>query len=469
MDVTSSTHGPPDQPRHGGATRIVAQWASDVEAHGLTPEVRHHARRLLIDYLAAAVAGSITALSRDLRRHLDLVEPGDQSTVIGGTRLGAGAAAFANGTAAHGLELDDGYTPGAVHPSVTALPAILAAAEFYRSEPHDVTTAIAVGVETTCRIAAAGHPATLNAGFHNTAVAGVFGAAAGVANLLGADASRMASALGIAGSHAGGLHEYSAEGSEVKRLHAGKSARAGLASAQLGVAGMPGPHTVLEGANGYFAAFARGDWRPDLLVGDLGERWTFLGTYVKTHPCCRHLHGPIDAALALFADGDLDTTRIERIEVDTFAIAARFNRPRPRSFMEAQFSIPHAVAVALRVGRVGVEAFGDDLRADAEVQRMAEVTAVRTDPTLDGRYPHERPAVVTLHLIDGSVQKQSVSQPIGEPDNPISDDHLGQKFMRMVVPVLGHSRAERTLAAAWDLTDLAPITTDLGATGQQSF
>lgn len=453
----------PSQSASRGATRELARWVASVRPSDLPSEVRHHANRLLVDYLSAAIAGSVAPLSQRLSRHLSSTDPGDQATAVGGGLLTAGAAAFANGTSAHGLEMDDGYTPGAVHPSATTLPAVLALAEARGAEPERILTAIVVGVETTARIAAAGHPATLNAGFHNTAVAGVFGAAAATANLLGADPDQVASALGIAGSHAGGLHEYAITGSEVKRLHAGKSARDGLGSAQLAMAGLSGPHTVLEGRQGYFAGFARGDWRPDVLLNDLGGQWNLLRTYVKPYPCCRHLHGPIDAALALRESVPLDTSRIVGISVETFAIAARFDRTEPTSFIEAQLSIPYAVAAALRHGRFDVGTFGSESRADEELRRLARLVHVSVDADLDARYPMERPAAVSVRLADGSLLRRLVRQPLGEPDNPIDDKGLDQKFLGLTEPIVGRTRAENTLAAAWKLSAIAPITADLGA------
>ncbi|NLE95062.1 MAG: MmgE/PrpD family protein, partial [Dehalococcoidia bacterium] len=253
------------------ATRTLAHWAAGVTLESMPDEVRHACRRLVLDYLGAAIAGSTTDMSATLRAILPSLAPGSQATIIQGGRVSAVGAAFANGTAAHGLELDDGYTQGSVHPSAATLPAVLALAEQGGLGPNRVLPAVAVAVEVTTRVAAAAHPATLHAGFHNTPIAGVLGAAAGCALLLGGGPEVVASALGLAGSHAGGLREYHAEGSEVKRIHAGKAARDGLTCAVLANAGVDGPHTVLEGEQGYFRAFARGEWRPSTLLDGLGS------------------------------------------------------------------------------------------------------------------------------------------------------------------------------------------------------
>ncbi|MEU6641943.1 MmgE/PrpD family protein [Saccharomonospora sp. NPDC046836] len=446
-----------------GATWAVAEWAAQVRPRDLSEELRHQARRILVDYTAAAVVGSTTALSRRVRAHLAEAAPGEQATVVGGTRLAAGGAAFANGTAAHGLELDDGYTPGSVHPGAVTLPAVLAAAELAGADPDELVAAVAVGVEVTARIAAAGHPATLRGGFHNTAVAGVFGAAAGAARLLGADSRQLVDALGIAGSHAGGLREYHTSASDTKRLHAGKTARDGLGSAQLALAGVTGPETVLEGRQGYFASIARGSWDESTLLDGLGSTWVCLRTYVKPYPCCRHLHGPVDAVLALQERQGIPPADVVAVSVETFGIASRHGRRHCTSLLEAQLSIPFAVATTLRSGVPGLASFGPEARADPEVARLAALVSVACDAELDSAYPRARPARVAVTLRNGAVLRREIRYPLGEPSNPIDDEGLGAKFLRLTTPVVGEQHAADLLAALWKLDDLEPLTTGLGA------
>ena len=67
-------------------------------------------------------------------------------------------------------------------------------------------------------------------GWHATATVGTFGAAAGVARLLGLNAAQVTMALGIAGTQAAGLK--SMFGTMCKPLHAGKAAMNGLMAAR---------------------------------------------------------------------------------------------------------------------------------------------------------------------------------------------------------------------------------------------
>lgn len=446
------------------ATVSLASWVADVGRSGVSDSVAMHVRRLLADYLAAVVVGSQSAVSKMLGPYLAEVHPGHDATVVGG-RLNAPGAAFANGTAAHAFDVDDGYTPGSVHPSAVAISAALAAAERYKAPTETALAAAAVGVEVTCRVARAGHPATWRRGFHNTAIAGVIGAAAGSCVVLGASEEQVVNALGLAGSHAGGLFEFLGTGAEVKRIHAGKAARDGLLCAEFARRGVTGPVSVLEGQRGYFHAFAGGDWSPDALLDGLSDTWELRRTYVKPYPCCRHLHGPIDAVLAMTGRDPIDLGQIRQVVVRTYATAAEHRLTDFDALLDAQMSMPFVLAVALRDHEVGLQQFGRDHREDPVIRDVASRVRVELDGELDAAYPRERAAVVEVQLTDGSRRVETVRQPYGEPDNPMSDEALREKFARLCAPVLGDQRAADLWRACMrarkisDVTDLllAPV------------
>ncbi|MBE8516996.1 MmgE/PrpD family protein [Amycolatopsis sp. H6(2020)] len=437
-----------------GATAQLAEWVHGMQRASLDATVAHQARRLVLDCLAAAIAGSTTEVASAVREVVAEMYPGDRAPVIGGGRASAAGAALANGTAAHALDIDDGYTPGSVHPSAPTIPAVLAAVSAGTSA-GTVLRAVTTAVEVTCRLARSAHPATREAGFHNTALAGVLGAAAGVSVVLGLDRTEVASALGVAASHSGGLFEFLGSGAEVKRLHAGKAARDGLLSAHLARLGVTGPATVLEGTNGYFHAFARAAWRPADLLDGLGEHWASRDTYVKVHPCCRHLHGAIDALLDLRAEHDL--AGVTAVRVETYSVAAAHAHTTFGSFIDAQMSLPYAVAVTLLDGQSGLAQFDAAHRTSPAVAELAARVEVVADAGLDARYPAERPARVTV-LRDGRPPLcREVGQPRGEPSRPLDDDELTAKFRLLADPVLGADRAADVAAAVWAFDDIAAV------------
>ncbi|KAA9163581.1 MmgE/PrpD family protein [Amycolatopsis acidicola] len=433
-------------------TAEVADFAARLRDEPLPAEIVTHVKRLLLDHLGGVIAASRYPVARLVADYAAVSHAGADATAVGFGPLSAEGAALVNGTAAHSLEVDDGYTPGSVHPSAVAFPAVLAAAERHEVSSERLLAGAAVALELVCRLAASGHPATWRNGFHNTPLAGVVAATAGVATVLGLDAGTTEHALGIAGSHAGGLFAFLGQDAEVKRLHAGKAARDAIASAELASRGLTGPRGVLEGKKGYFEAFTRNDYEPGTLTGGLGTEWTLLRTYVKPYPCCRHLHGPIDAALQLRDQG---VDRITKIVVGTYTVASHHNASTVDSFLGAQMSIPYAVAVALLCGEVGLAEFGDETRARRDVLALAAKVEVHADPEADAGYPRERPARVTVFAEGRDPASLRVAQPYGEPGNPVSDEALEAKFRRLCTPVLGESGVTAAIDAIRELKDLS--------------
>ena len=155
-------------------------------------------------------------------------------------------AAFLGGTAAHGIELDDGYRQGSVHPGCAVVPAVLSAGYARGASGAAVIEAIVAGYETSVALARACHPDLRQRGFHPTGACTVFGAAAAVARLHGLAAPAIADALGIAASSAAGLFAFVNGGADIKRLHAGHASREGMQAALLAAQGVQGPPGVIE-------------------------------------------------------------------------------------------------------------------------------------------------------------------------------------------------------------------------------
>ena len=84
-------------------------------------------------------------------------------------------------------------------------------------------------METLCRLSLVLPKRIHKAGFHPTSVLGAMAATLAVSATLGLNRKQTVDALGIAGSMAGGIIEYLAEGAWTKRLHAGWAARIGPA------------------------------------------------------------------------------------------------------------------------------------------------------------------------------------------------------------------------------------------------
>src|SRR6201987_1947006 len=209
----------------------LAQKIAALDAANLPLAVRRKCEELLIDVIGLAV----TARNEDyVKSVIAACDDDGPCTAIGHTRmLSAAAAALVNGTAIHGEDFDDTFEGGPVHAGAVIVPAVLAACERHNLDGRMALTGIAVGTEVLCRLSLVGPKAVHKAGFHPTAIFGAMGAAAGVGAALGLNAKQIVDALGIAGSMAGGIIEYLAEGAWTKRLHAGWAAQSGIRAALL--------------------------------------------------------------------------------------------------------------------------------------------------------------------------------------------------------------------------------------------
>jgi 2-methylcitrate dehydratase PrpD len=443
-----------------GLTTALAEWVAD-GSRDIEERIRVRARRMLLDVLGVAVRGAGTPVAGTARSVLGRVMPGTAGIVGTGERAAPPAAAFANGVAAHALELDDGYTRGSVHPSAVVFPAVLAVAEELDLSVGELVDAFAVGAEVTCRIAEAGHPETYWRGFHNTPLAGAIGAAAGAARALGLDAAATASAIGIACSHSGGLFQFVEDGADVKRLHPGMAARNGWESAFLAAAGVTGPARALEGRRGYFHAFAgRSDEASVDVVEGLGTSWRILDVYVKPHACCRALHASVDGLLRLRDEEGVRWPDVRRVTVRTYRKAAEYCGTRVASLLDAQMSLPVAAVVALRSGRVGLDELAEAAAGGVSAADLARVT-VEHAAEYDALYPPLRPTLVRVETADGMLERY-LDRPYGEPGNDMSAEDLHRKFLSLAAPVLGEATAEALARALDDSTlpvrDLVALT-----------
>ena len=354
-------------------------------------------------------------------------------TVIGHTRtLTAAGAAFVNGTAAHGEDFDDTFEGGPVHAGAVIVPAVLAACERHNPDGLTVLTGIAVGTEVLCRLSLVVPKAVHKAGFHPTAVFGVMGAAAGVGVALGLNARQIVDALGIAGSMAGGIIEYLAEGAWTKRMHAGWAAQSGIRAALLARAGFVGPRTVFEGVHGLFHGFAhttQGDY--DALTGDFGSRWVTDTLAFKPYPCGTMAQPYIDCAKRLAARGivaeDIREILCEVAEGTVHRLWEPLaDKQRPRNGYAAKFATPYLLATGFVKGGVGLGAFTENAVRDTEVLALAAKVKFVIDP--DNPYPNNYTGHIKATLKDGSVVEERQPYLRGGAQEPLTRQDVTDKF-----------------------------------------
>ena len=276
-----------------GATRAIAETAAALRFRALPRHVAERAKDLVLDHLGVTLYGACLPWSCKVRE-IVLADGGKAaSTIYGSRRVPARAAALANGTAAHAIEFDDTHDESLSHPACAILPAAFAIAEETGASGRDFLAAMVAGYEAQCRFGAPLGNAIIRRGFHPTATLGVFGATAAVANLLRLDAGRIVSAFGSGASMSSGVMQFTedAEGTMIKRLHAGLPAERGILAARLAAIDFTGPRGAIEGTWGIGRVFAG--------VTDLG-RVTDIAVEVpdRVHPVQRPVRN--DGEVGLF-------------------------------------------------------------------------------------------------------------------------------------------------------------------------
>jgi 2-methylcitrate dehydratase PrpD len=407
------------------ADKIVA-----LKQGGLPAATTRKCEDLLIDVVGLCV----TARSEDYARSAMAGSDDDgPCTAIGHKRtLNAAGAAFVNGTAAHGEDFDDTFEGGPVHAGAVIVPAVLAACERHNPDGRMALIGIAVGTEVLCRLSLVVPKAVHKAGFHPTAIFGAMGAAAGVGAALGLNARQIVDALGIAGSMAGGIIEYLAEGAWTKRLHAGWAAQSGIKAALLARHGFVGPRTVFEGVHGLFHGFAHtthGDYAA--LTGDFGKRWVTDTLAFKPYPCGTMAQPYIDCARRLAARGikaaDIAGIVCEVAEGTVHRLWEPLaDKQRPRNGYSAKFATPYLLATGFVHGGVGLGAFTEKAIADRDVLALAAKVKFVIDP--QNPYPTNYTGHVRATMKDGSVIEERQPHMRGGAQEPLTRQDVIDKF-----------------------------------------
>lgn len=415
--------------------RDFAAFAVRTRQAGLTREVADASARALADWYGATLAGSVLEPARVLRRSLAFGQAG-RSGIVGSQDLAdPRTAALVNATASHTVEMDDIFRAGIYHPGSPTVGAALAAGQHEGVSGARLLRAIAVGYEVGDRISAAIQPAHYRF-WHTTGTVGTIGAAAAVAELLELDVDRFAHALATATTNAAGLQQAFRSDTMSKPLHAGHAADAGLVAAYAAREGFTGALDILEGEAGFGAAMSsEPDWSG--AVADLGRPWGITEPTVKFHACCGHTFAAIDAVLQLRSEG-VDFHDVVDLRIETYTIATKVaGYADPRTAFEAKFSLAYCAAVALRTGSVRLAAFEEDRLQDPALRGLVAATEVVADTEFDADVPAKRQARVTLTLADGSTRTAFRATRKGDPDDPLSENELREKFFDLATPVVG--------------------------------
>lgn len=416
------------------AAQILGKFAAKLAFDDIPPAAVERAKDCIIDIVAVATFGSQFPWSRMVADYARRYGSGGPCSLIGlkGERVHAPYAALANGTFANAFEQDNAYYPNVgAHSGSPLLPAVLAACEETQVDGKTAITAFVAACEVNYRIGSASHHGRISPeplGFHAPGLAGPYGAAAGVARVLGLNAEQTTNALGIAGSLSAGLLALtkSKQGGMVKRLHLGRASESGVLAARLASTGYTGPETVLEGKFGYLEVYSR-DGDPSLLTAGLHQDWKTLRISMKRYAVHGLAQIPVQSLRELMAEHAFSGTDVAKVVVEgSKKLITHHNIIEPGEIMHAQYSVPFCVALALFRDPENPKSVNTSALDDPAIRAACRNTVELRERT-DGDSSSN--ARITVRLKDGREFTRASDTFKGRPDSPLSRAELRRKFI----------------------------------------
>lgn len=443
---------------------VIAEFVVSEKFETLPPETVEKAKEFALDVIGCMI-GSSKRPQINILTEVLMAEGGNprSSVVAHGFKTSMMNAALLNGTSGHALDFDDDHREGTMHPSVAVFPAVFAVGENRGATGKDFLLSYILGLEVMIRIGESFLGKSYYQGFHPTGTCGVFGAAASCAKVMGFDALRTKYALGIAGSFAAGTQECTGEGAWQKPLQAGHPAMGGVLAASLAEKRYIGSGTVLDGKDGLIRALSFKDqFDYGRITETLGKKWEMKDNSIKMYACCR-FSGPVfDCALDLYRQG-VRSNNVKRVvaKVGDFSVKMLCNpieqKLRPVTHVDAQFSLPWAIATAICKNKGGIDEFGMEALKDAEVLAVAEKVAWELDPAAEAMYPKAYPATLIAELKDGRILQAHVDYPKGDPENPATKEEIISKFHSLTSKYLDKEKRDKIISTVNHLEEIKNI------------
>ena len=431
----------------------LAEFVVGLDLADIPESVVAKARTAMLDSVGCLLGAQTMTVARDFLVAVEALYGGGDVGIPGTSMTTTLAGAiFAASHLVTLLDFDDTFE-GAGHPGAAVVPPALILANWSEATERELLTAIIAGYEVSTRIASAVLPTPSRArDVHGFSTWQVFGAATVAGRLLNLTKRQLADALALAGASApvpfgrkSGRRERPY--SPIKG-NSGWAALGGVQACFLSQNGFQGNRTFFDGDNGFWVMAGSDRCRWPLLTENLGEEFWVGRLSFKPYPCCRYIHEALDSLRTLLARVDalgLHNEDIERVAIEgTDSIIRDFMVYRPQSLIDAQFSLPYAMAMLVGRREPGIEWMKEKNLRNPDTHKFADL--VKGTSTADHSEETEilspnLKSLVTIHTQKGIFEERTPIA-LGEPGNPMSSEELSDKFHSLVASALGAGPAE---------------------------
>jgi 2-methylcitrate dehydratase PrpD len=418
-----------------GASAAIARHVASASFDSLSATTVASTKRALVDGIGVMLAAS--GMSADVAPFVAAAQAmgtAPVATILGhGDRVGAAAAALANGAMAHALDYEDAFDLAPTHPNASLIPAALATTQALGTvSGKDFITAMAVGCDLSCRLALAVGDALEDGPWYPPPIVGAFGAVTAAAKLRGLDERGIndAFSLMLCQTACPGEIKHSKD-TVIRAVREAFPAQSAVIAAELASYGVRGFDRPFEGAGGFFQLFANGRVSLAELLNDLGRQFYVDQLSFKPWPSCRGTHAFIEAAQRLkqvhaLRVADIETIRVVINHVQRMLCHPLERKRAPATIIDAKFSIPFVVATALVNDDVTLDSFGPEQLGQREVLAVAQ----RVEAVDRGDIRHNASGgTLIIETGRGQVLTCEIDALLGSPARPMSDARLREKFI----------------------------------------
>lgn len=434
----------------------MAEFVTQTQYEYLPSEVIKQAKICILDLVGVALAAGNSKLGQMALALAQEMGTAQESSVWGtGEKLSSPAAVFVNAMRGHIMDMDDGHRFGAAHMGVITVPVAMALAEKENLTGRELIEAIAIGYEIGIRLGTFINPGHLKRGFHTTATVGVFASAAVAAKILQLSHSQTEHCFSLAGLQSAGLLEALTSGHMGKSFQVGRAAQNGVWAAFAAKLGMEGPERIIEGEDGFLHAYSDGGKEHEVLFSNMGMPFQILSIYLKTHAACRHIHPALDAIEIVKHQQNLRAEDVVAVDVETYSVAVKLTGKNPKepSAIAAKFSMPLSIGLMFTFGEAGPGVYTDKNAGHSLVRSIADSVTIRTSPHRDSMYPAERGAMVTIKTLRDTFTLE-VKYPKGEPENPLEQAEIVNKFKVNAAQVFQPEETEQLVQSILNLENM---------------
>jgi 2-methylcitrate dehydratase PrpD len=439
-------------------TKTLSSYVVSNRLEQIPGDVIHEAKRALLNFVGCTVGGSREPAVETAIRALKPFSGEPTARLLARPeRFDPLYAAVINGISGHVFEYDDTTPMNYIHPTPPVASALFAYASANPTTGRDFLHAYVMGFEVESRIGNAVYPSHYNAGWHITATAGVFGAAAATGKLLGLSAQQMIWAVGLAATQASGIREMF--GSMAKSFHAGHAARNGYFAAIMAKQNFTAGEYGIESPRG-FAPVLASEYDLAKITAGLGEDFQIRYNTYKPYPCGIVVQPTIDGCIDLYREYHPEPDAIKAVRVRVAPLVLDLcNKRDLTQGLDSKYSIYHAAAIGLVRGKGGLQEFTDDAVNDPSLRKVRERVTPIADPSIS-----EDQSRIEVELTDGRILSRFVEQSLGNLHRPLSDQQLGDKLRDQALPYLSSPNIDRLIDLCWRFDQLQDINDLIRAT-----